>query len=718
MIPPEPEVTPAEAFQNDHAYCASPKKLKLKLDGEKARNEELQKKLRTCQRRNQRLKEQVGSLEEVLARLKKRHFLGENAIEVLKKCASEVPSELFSRLHKKLSGKSAREAYPLTLKNFALTLHFYSPKAYRYVRQVFELSLPHESVLRSWCSKVDGSPGFTEQSFRQLALKVKDQEKKNCEVVVQIITDEMAIMKKTNFDGEKFVGCVDLGNGPSAEETSPPASEALVIMAVALNASWKLPLAYFLICSLSSTEKASLVDTCANKLRDIGVHIAGLTCDAPAVNLSMISHLGAKLDPESPAPDFFPSGHPSDPVGTVVDPCHAIKLVRNSLVDLGVLKNQEGSEIKWEFIKKLHQLQTQEGLHAANKIRKSHIEFHKQKMKVALATQVLSQSVADALRFCRTELRLPDFKGSEATEEFIEVFNELFDVLNSKNLLGRGKKAPMQLRNEESWSKVFQRASQFIMGLRLLDGTRVIHSRRKTGFVGFLINIKSVQNIFDRFVRTGRLKYLLTYKLSQDHLELFFGNIRSRLGCNNNPTASQFQSTYRRLLIHGVQHGLNGNCLPQDDTELLADTTVSNCREATDSDISKIVTQYNLLDQVDCDHDYVQTLTRITELSPFQDSVVEYIGGFVVRKALEKIKCEICCVAIAKQSADKIFKLVNVKDKGGLIRISDDVKKICQATELCLRRMAHSCSGAVPLSPKILLAVSSAVLKSVAEKHH
>ena len=33
------------------------------------------------------------------------------------------------------------------------------------------------------------------------------------------------------------------------------------------------------------------------------------------------------------------------------------------------------------------------------------------------------------------------------------------------------------------------------------------------------------------------MKYLLTYKISQDYTELFFGKIRSMGGCNNNPNA-------------------------------------------------------------------------------------------------------------------------------------------------------------------------------------
>lgn len=38
--------------------------------------------------------------------------------------------------------------------------------------------------------------------------------------------------------------------------------------------------------------------------------------------------------------------------------------------------------------------------HMANKLREQHISFRKQKMKVRLATEVFSESVAAALAFC------------------------------------------------------------------------------------------------------------------------------------------------------------------------------------------------------------------------------------------------------------------------------------------------------------------------------
>ena len=57
--------------------------------------------------------------------------------------------------------------------------------------------------------------------------------------------------------------------------------------------------------------------------------------------------------------------------------------------------------------------------------------------------------------------------------------------------------------------------------------------------------------LFDKLVRgQQQLKYLLTYKFSQDHLELFFALIRSRGGHNNNPSPGQFKATMKCLLTH------------------------------------------------------------------------------------------------------------------------------------------------------------------------
>jgi hypothetical protein len=96
---------------------------------------------------------------------------------------------------------------------------------------------------------------------------------------------------------------------------------------------------------------------------------------------------------------------------------------------------------KWQFVEELHKLQESEGLHLANKLRSAHIKWKPQKMKVNLAAQALSSSVADALEYCEGKLKLPQFQGCGPTVQCICVFDHLFDVLNSRNPLARNFKA-------------------------------------------------------------------------------------------------------------------------------------------------------------------------------------------------------------------------------------------------------------------------------------
>jgi hypothetical protein len=79
------------------------------------------------------------------------------------------------------------------LRKFAVTLHFYSPKAYRYVRRKFNNCLPHEKTLVSWYSSVDGSPRFTKEALQILTLKAQAERDKGKEIICSLVFDETAI---------------------------------------------------------------------------------------------------------------------------------------------------------------------------------------------------------------------------------------------------------------------------------------------------------------------------------------------------------------------------------------------------------------------------------------------------------------------------------------------------------------------------------------------
>jgi hypothetical protein len=102
-----------------------------------------------------------------------------------------------------LSGKEKGQ-YSAELRTFALTLQFYSMKAYNYVRQTFDLALPHEATLRKWYSTIDGSAGFTSGAVTALKAKVAEASKKGQKVYCALMLDEIAIKQHVEWDGTLF----------------------------------------------------------------------------------------------------------------------------------------------------------------------------------------------------------------------------------------------------------------------------------------------------------------------------------------------------------------------------------------------------------------------------------------------------------------------------------------------------------------------------------
>lgn len=80
------------------------------------------------------------------------------------------------------------------------------------------------------------------------------------------------------------------------------------------------------------------------------------------------------------------------------DACHLLKNVRNALRDMKVLKCGP-NEIEWQYIVKLHKLQVESDLNLGNKLKGKHTDCVRNKMKVSIAAQTHSESVASALDF-------------------------------------------------------------------------------------------------------------------------------------------------------------------------------------------------------------------------------------------------------------------------------------------------------------------------------
>ena len=96
---------------------------------------------------------------------------------------------------------------------------------------------------------------------------------------------------------------------------------------------------------------------------------------------------------------------------------------------------------KWSDIEDLYRLECQSPIRFAPKLKTVHIYPQPfTKMRVCLAAQTLSHSCASAiLTYCHFNKMSHE---SVATAFFLQSVNDMFDMLNSRNILEKGFKKP------------------------------------------------------------------------------------------------------------------------------------------------------------------------------------------------------------------------------------------------------------------------------------
>lgn len=242
-------------------------------------------------------------------------------------------------------------------------------------------------------------------------------------------------------------------------------------------------------------------------------------------------------------------------VHIMYDPSHMIKLVRNIFAHHKILYDNKNEKIEWRYIENLYKYSVVHNVKNGHKVTKEHIDFSHHKMKVKLATQVLSDSAADTIERLMN-CNCPEFQGAKATIRFIRNFNNIFDIFNSRHKHYEHEnifKRPINALNKNDVFEFCNEMMNYISSFKFTPSPTspyIINTDSKCGFRGFLVNIKSLQAIYTEYVEEGDMFSLPTFHFSQDFLELLFGRIRSMGGFNDNPTAVQFRAAYRKLIRH------------------------------------------------------------------------------------------------------------------------------------------------------------------------
>lgn len=433
--------------------------------------------------------------------------------------------------------------YPNDLKLFAATISFLSPPAYKYIKAVLP-SLPTVSTIRKWLNEIKVEPGLCNTSFNILKAKVIEANKLDKKLLCNIVMDNITVRKHLRLNGKRYSG--------EESKLFPSSKETMVIMVVCINEDWKVPVAHYFVDELSAKDRADLLLECLKDLQLTGIIVTSLTIDTGTSNMMMARHLGLDIRSTADFDKHFQHPVTEEPVYVMIDICQAMRLVRNALADKGVLLDANRDAIKWKYFKLLVKYQYRYGLHVGTKIRKSHVNFARDKTNVKLATQILSGGVSHGLQYLRTVTQLPEFSGSYATEAFCTVMNDIFDLLNFRRSLKNTELKGLINRDNitEVRSKIIE-YEYYIKSLRDSGNESVLDGNRKTGFIGLLISLRSVLAIFDKYsaLDENTFKNLPTFKLSQDHFDLYLSKLRSREVRHNNPTEEQFQTAFKKHLV-------------------------------------------------------------------------------------------------------------------------------------------------------------------------
>ncbi|KAF0774041.1 Uncharacterized protein FWK35_00000670 [Aphis craccivora] len=157
----------------------------------------------------------------------------------------------------------------------------------------------------------------------------------------------------------------------------------------------ELVIGYFFTSNLTSMQKAELIKQALYLLKATGIRaydcLVCLTLYSCSTNLTMALILGCHLNIETNIVVEL-SDKETENNCLFLDPDHMIELVRNTFGEKKIFQHIN-DYIKFDFIGTLFMLHEQVSCHLANN----------KKINVKLATQLLSKSVENAMRFCKNK---------------------------------------------------------------------------------------------------------------------------------------------------------------------------------------------------------------------------------------------------------------------------------------------------------------------------
>lgn len=291
-------------------------------------------------------------------------------------------------------------------KIMALSLYKQGPRAYRWLSKVF--ILPSPITLSRLISRAGLKPGINRKIFQQLKKRVDSMNE--TEKLCILLFDEMSITPhySLNRKRDRITGFVNNGT----ETKRQIADHVLVFMLRGVMKNYKQPIAYSF--SKGTTPKIDLkclIKNIITELQKCGLKVIATVCDQGSTNVSAINSLVQdthtqyiRSKKEWKNEMFEVNG---DIIIPLFDPPHLIKGIRNNLMTKNLKYKMENKTkvAKWDHILRLHEENpAYKGIRLMKNLTEAHVDAKKMsKMKVKLATQIMSRTVASNMGYLAGE---------------------------------------------------------------------------------------------------------------------------------------------------------------------------------------------------------------------------------------------------------------------------------------------------------------------------
>ena len=294
-------------------------------------------------------------------------------------------------------------------------------------------------------------------------------------------------------------------------------------------------------------------------------------------------------------------------------------------------------------------------------------------------------------------------------------------MLNSQSPFAKGFKAPVKLSNLQNWLEKCQETVDYFLSLKDSRGNFIWNNKRKTAIWGFVYSIYSLMSLSQELLTCDNnpLKYILTYKLSQHHLELHFSKIRLRGGHNNNPTVVQLKAALRSILLrNSIEPARTGNCTNFDDAlrqpiGFLNFSLKSEGEQQNDEVLSE--------DDISCKQMLIWVGSGISKWIARLNFVLYW--GNIAQSLLKSLQCSTCKSAVLldpenphgedMSSYPPEAKFTSFKQKDGLLFPSLAVFKIIKTAEVIFKRRVLWEGKGMSFRKNLKKRIESAVLEQL-----